>query len=132
MTLQPINPESLGTPKGYSNGILATGSRILFVAGQIAWDAKHDIVSDDFGLQFKQALANVVAVVREAGGEPQHVARLTIYVVDRNQYLDALGAVGDAYRQIMGKHFPAMALVEVKALLEPLAHVEIEATAVLP
>jgi enamine deaminase RidA (YjgF/YER057c/UK114 family) len=132
MTLLAVNPESLGAPKGYSNGILTPPGRFLFVAGQIAWDAEHRIVSADFARQFERALANVVAVVREAGGEPTHLARLTIYVTDRDAYLADLGGVGKAYRAVMGRHFPAMALVEVKALLEPGAKVEIEGTAVLP
>ncbi len=132
MTLQAINPESLGAPKGYSNGILAQGSRLLFVAGQIAWDAHHQITSDQFAAQFAQALENVVAVVRAAGGEPSHLARLTVYVADKREYLASLREVGTGYRRIMGRHYPAMALVEVKALLEPGAKVEIEGTAVLP
>lgn len=127
----PVNPESLGAPKGYSNGILASG-RTLFVAGQIAWDRAHRIVCQDFAGQFGKALENVLEVVRAAGGGPGHVARLTIYVTDRHEYLGALAAVGQAYRAVMGRHFPAMSLVEVKALLEPGAKVEIEATAVLP
>ena len=108
------------------------GGRLLAVAGQVAWDAEQRIVSESFVEQFGQALSNVVAVVRAAGGTPEHVARLTIYVVDRNEYLADLSAVGGAYRAVMGKHFPAMALVEVAGLVEPGAKVEIEATAVLP
>lgn len=131
--MEPINPASLGAPRGYSNGMLApAGGRLLFVAGQIAWDAEQRLVAGDFTAQLERALANVVAVVREAGGGPEHVGRLTIYVTDRREYLAALSEVGAAYRRVMGRHYPAMALVEVAALLEPGAKVEIEATAVLP
>lgn len=131
--LTPVNPAALGAPRGYSNGILApAGGRLLFVAGQIAWDSEQRIAARDFPGQFRQALANVLAVVAEAGGAPEHVARLTLYVVDRAEYLAATAAVGEVYRELMGRHYPAMALVEVAALLEPGARVEIEATAVLP
>ena len=131
--LLPVNPESLGRPRGYANGMLApAGGRLLFVAGQIAWDREQRLVGPGFVEQFRQALANVLAVVREAGGGPEHLARLTIYVVDRREYLADLAAVGEAYRGVLDRHFPAMALVEVQALLEPGAQVEIEATAVLP
>jgi len=132
-SLTAVNPEELGFPRGYSNGILApAGGRLLFVAGQVGWDSEQKIVSESFSLQFERALRNVVAVVREAGGQPRHVASLTLYVVDHHEYLAELKAVGEAYRGIMGKQFPAMALVEVRALLEPGAKVEIQATAVLP
>lgn len=131
--LVPINPDEWGMPRGYSNGMLApSGSRLLFVAGQVGWDEGQAVVSERFVEQFEQALRNVVTVVRAAGGEPDCVARLTIYVVDRREYLDELKAVGEAYRRVMGRHFPAMALLEVAALVEPGAKVEIEATAVLP
>lgn len=126
-----VNPESLGAPRGYSNGILTEG-RLLFVAGQVAWDAAHRIVSEDFPGQFAQALANVLEVVRAAGGRPEHVARLTIYVTDKGEYLAQREAVGREYRRLMGSHYPAMSLIEVRGLLEPGARVEIEATAVIP
>lgn len=133
MTLEAVNPESLGKPRGYSNGMLApAGGRLLFVAGQIAWDERQQrLVGDDFAAQFGRALANVAAVVRAAGGAPSDIARLGVYVTDKREYLDARKAVGEAYRQVMGRHFPAMALVEVKALVEPGAKVEIEAVAVI-
>lgn len=132
-SLRPVNPESLGRPRGYSNGMLApAGGHLLFVAGQIAWDGEQRLVEGGFVAQFRQALANVLAVIAEAGGGPGHLARLTIYVTDRREYLADLPAVGEAYRAVLGRHFPAMALVEVQALLEPEAKVEIEATAVLP
>ncbi len=108
------------------------GGRLLFVAGQVGWEGDQRIVSDVFSEQFGRALRNVLAVVGEAGGEPEHVASMTIYVVDHHEYVDQLSAVGAAYRELMGRHFPAMALVEVQALLEAGAKVEIQATAVLP
>ena len=133
MSLEPINPAALGAPRGYSNGMLApAGGRLLFVAGQIAWDGEQRIVSDGFAEQFGQALSNVLEVVRTAGGRAEHVASLTLFVTDKKAYLDELSAVGSRYRDLMGKHFPAMALVEVSALLEPRARVEIQAQAVIP
>ena len=128
-----INPEELGAPKGYSNGVLtAAGSRLLFVAGQVGWDPEQRIVPGGFVAQFERALANVVTVVEAAGGRPEHVVRLTFYVTDRTPYLESLAQIGAAYRQRMGRHFPAMTLVEVAALLEEGALVEVEATAALP
>jgi enamine deaminase RidA (YjgF/YER057c/UK114 family) len=125
-----ITSKELAAPRGYSHGILATG-RLLFVAGQVGWNARAEIVSDRFVDQFDQALANVLSVVAEAGGSAQSVARLTIYVTDKAEYLAAQREIGGRYRARMGKHYPAMTLVEVKALLEDGAKVEIEATAVL-
>ena len=131
-SLIPINPESLGAPRGYSNGMLApAGGRLLTIAGQIAWDENQNVVSDDFAQQFAQALANVVAVTREAGGEGSDLMQLTIFVTDHREYVASLKQVGEAYRRIVGRHYPAMALVEVKALLEPRAKVEIQGLAVL-
>ncbi|HZM87521.1 MAG TPA: RidA family protein [Blastocatellia bacterium] len=127
-----INPEALGQPRGYSNGILFEGGSVLFIAGQIGWDRDSRIVSDDFADQFAQALGNVLAVVRDAGGQPENIGRLLIFVTDKGEYNAQLRAIGSAYRQLMGKHFPAMSLVEVRSLLEPLAKVEIEAIAVIP
>jgi enamine deaminase RidA (YjgF/YER057c/UK114 family) len=132
MTLKSVNPQTLGTPRGYSNGILTDpNARLLFVAGQIGCNQANKIVSSDFVEQFDQALANVLAVVAEAGGKPEQVTRLTIYVTDRVEYVTHKRAIGERYRDRMGKHFPAMALIEVKGLLDPAAKVEIEATAVL-
>lgn len=127
-----INPESLGAPKGYSNGVLLGPGRVLFVAGQIGWNREGRLVSGDFAEQFTQALRNCVAVVRDAGGGPEHVGRFTIYVTDKRRYLERTREVGLAYREVMGRHYPAMALVQVADLLEEGAMVEIEATAVLP
>ncbi len=131
--MRPINPEELAAPKGYSNGMLApAGARMLFVAGQIGWDADARLVSERFSEQFRQALSNVMSVVRAAGGSASDLGRLTIYVVDRHEYLAQIKEVGAAYREVVGRHYPAMALVEVNALLEPGAKVEIEATAAVP
>jgi enamine deaminase RidA (YjgF/YER057c/UK114 family) len=132
MNFKLINPEALGTPRGYSNGVLTeTAGRLLFVAGQIGWDEKQTIVSEDFVAQFDRALANVIAVVNEAGGGPNQIARLVLYVTNKQEYSDSLSEVGKVYRARMGKHFPAMVLVEVKGLLEDKARIEIEAVAVL-
>lgn len=128
----PVDPAELGPPKGYSNGLLFRAGRTLFVAGQVAWDESQSIVGGtDFVAQFERALENVVSVVREAGGTPESIGRLRIYVADRDQYTARLKEVGRAYRAIMGRHFPAMALVEVHRLLEAGALVEIEAEAIL-
>src|SRR5262249_29944654 len=132
MRMTIINPEALGQPSGYSNGILFEGGSLLFIAGQVGWDRDRRIVSDDFAEQFAQALENVLAGVRDTRGEPANIARLLIFVTDREEYKSSLRDVGSAYRKLMGKHFPAMALVEVSSLLEDLAKVEIEAVAVLP
>lgn len=129
---RPINPEALAEPIGYSHGVLCAPGRMLFVAGQIGWSEEAKLVPGGFVPQFERALENVRAVVVEAGGGPEHVARLTLYVTDKRAYLAELKAVGAAYRRVFGKHFPAMALVEVAALLEEGALVEVEATAVLP
>jgi enamine deaminase RidA (YjgF/YER057c/UK114 family) len=132
MTFKLINPETLGQPQGYSNGVLTEpGGRLLFVAGQIGWDEKQTIVGEDFVEQFNRALANVVAVVTEAGGSPDQIARLVIYVTNKSEYVERREEVGKSYRTHLGKHFPAMALVEVKGLLDGKAKVEIEAVAVL-
>ena len=125
-----ITSKELAPPRGYSHGVLASG-RMLFIAGQIGWNAAGQLVSDDFVAQFDQALANLIAVVREAGGTPESIARLTIYVTDKAEYRAAQASIGARYRVRMGKHYPAMTLVEVKSLLEDAAKVEIEGTAVL-
>ena len=132
MKMRIINPEALAQPIGYNNGLLFNGGSLLFIAGQIGWDKERRIVSDDFADQFAQALENVLTIVREAGGSPEDIARLLIFVTDKIEYSSRLRDVGSAYRQLMGKHFPAMTLVEVRSLLEHLAKVEIEALAVIP
>ena len=129
----PINPISLGPHPGYSNGMLAhRGGHFLFVAGQVGGNEEHQMVGPGFVEQFGKAIENVLQVVKEAGGVPTHIGRLTIYVVDRSEYLSHLYDIGVIYRKFMKNHYPAMTLVEVSALLEPGAKVEIEATAVLP
>ena len=133
MAFTLINPESLGTPTGYSNGLLTeAGGKLLFIAGQIAWNENQEIVSNDFIEQFDKALANVIAVVTAAGGEPANIARLVIYVTNKLEYRERTKEVGEHYRKHMGKHFPAMALVQVAGLLDDAAKVEIEGIAVLP
>lgn len=127
----PINPETLAEAKGFSHGILAKPGRLLFVAGQVGWDRAGQFVSDEFVPQFEQALANAIDVVKAAGGTPEDICRLTMYATDKRAYLADLKAVGQAYRRLMGRHFPAMALVEVTALVEDRARIEIEATAVI-
>ena len=132
MNLKFINPQSLGTPRGYSNGVVAElGARLLFIAGQIGWNEQQKLVSADFVEQFDRALANVITVVTEAGGKPAHIARLVIYTTDKKEYQHRTHEVGERYHARMGKHFPAMVLVEVKSLLDDAAKVEIEAIAVL-
>ncbi len=131
MTL--INPEVLGAPKGYSNGVLTpAGTKLLFIAGQVGWDADQQMVSDSFIDQFAQALRNVLTIVEAAGGRAEHVCRLTLFVTDRSAYLADLERLGEVYRSLMGRHFPAMTLVEIRSLLEPGAKIEIEATAAIP
>ncbi len=133
MAFTLINPDSLGAPNGYSHGLLADANgKLLFIAGQIAWNEQQKIVSDDFVEQFDRALANVVTVLSAAGGKPGHIARLVIYVTDKIEYRERTREVGQRYRKHLGKHFPAMVLVQVAGLLEDAAKVEIEAMAVLP
>ena len=128
-----VNPESLGTPSGYANGLLAdAGGRLLFIAGQIAWNEQQKIVSHDFVEQFDRALANVVTVVKAANGQPEHIARLVIYITNKGEYRSRTREVGERYRKHLGKHFPAMALVEVSGLLDDEAKVEIEGIALIP
>jgi len=127
-----VNPESLGAPRGYSNGVLTeAGGRLLFIAGQVGWNENQRIVSNDLVEQFDRALANVIAVVTEADGKPEQIARLVIYVTDKSDYRSRMKEIGERYRAQMGKHFPAMVLVEVKSLLDEEAKVEIEGIAVL-
>jgi len=126
-----LQPPGWPQPKGYANGVSASG-RLVFVGGQIGWDQTGTVVGDDFVEQVRQALHNTVAVLREAGAGPEHVTRMTWYVTDKREYLARLADVGRAYRQVMGRHFPAMAMVQVVALIEDRARVEIETTAVVP
>lgn len=124
-----LQPEGWAQPRGYSNGVAAEG-RMIFVAGQIGWNASGEFESDDFVEQTRQALSNVVAVLAEAGASPDQITRMTWYVADKQQYLGAARAVGDVYREIIGDNYPAMTLV-VAGLLEDRALVEIEATAMI-
>jgi enamine deaminase RidA (YjgF/YER057c/UK114 family) len=125
-----LQPPGWPRPRGYANGVEAEG-RLVFVGGMIGWDAAGEFAGDDLPSQVGQALRNIVAVLEEAGGGPENVARLTWYVTDRDEYLAAQAEIGAAYREVMGRHFPAMAVVAVTALVEARAKVEIEATAVL-
>ena len=128
---QALHPRHWKPAKGYANGIVAEG-RTVFVAGQIGWNADQKFESLDFVAQTRQALENIVAVVREAGGSAEHITRLTWFILDKREYIARLPEIGAAYRSVMGRHFPAMTLVQVAALLEDDAKVEIEASAVLP
>lgn len=133
MTLEPINPSSLPKPRGWTHGMLAApGSRILFVAGMTAQDNSGRVPAVGFVEQWDRALANVLAVLTEAGAGPSAVARMTVFVTDIEQYREEQKAIGEVWRARMGKHFPAMALVQVTALVDPNALVEIETTAVVP
>ena len=131
MTITTLQPPGWAKPRGYSNGIAATG-RQIFVAGQVGWDADCKFHSSDFAAQTRQALANIIAVLAEAGARPEHITRMTWYVTSKREYLAAAKEVGAAYRDIIGRHFPAMTAVEVTALMEDAAKVEIEVTAVVP
>jgi enamine deaminase RidA (YjgF/YER057c/UK114 family) len=133
MAFMLINPEALGAPSGYSNGLLVDGGgKLLFIAGQIAWDQDQKIVSDDFVEQFDKALANVMTVLRAAGGESDNIVRLVIYVTNKIEYRERTTEVGERYRKHLAKHFPAMVLVQVAGLLDDRAQVEIEGMAVIP
>lgn len=129
--MQILNPAEWAKPKGYANGIAVEG-RQVFVAGQIGWNAEARFDSDDLVDQTRQALRNIVRVLAEAGARPEHIVRLTWYVVDKRDYIDRNVDLGKVYREIIGRHYPAMTLVQVAALLEDRAKVEIEATAVVP
>ena len=126
-----LQPPGWARAKGFSNGIDASG-RLVFIAGQIGWTGQGEWKARDFAGQFRQALANILEVLKEAKGEPQHIVRLTWYVLDKKEYLGALKDVGAAYRDLMGKHYPTMAVVQVSGLVEDEARLEIEATAVVP
>lgn len=126
-----VQPEGWARPRGYANGVAAAGTT-LFVAGQIGWNARGEFETDDFVAQVRQALQNVVAVLAAAGAGPGQLTRLTWYITDKREYLAAAREVGRVYREVIGAHYPAMTLVQVAALLEDRAKVEIEATAVLP
>ncbi len=126
-----LQPKGWMSPQGYANGIAAEG-RLVFIAGQIGWNAEARMVADDIVAQSERALENIVAVLAEAGGEPHHIARMTWYVVDKTEYVARRKEIGAAYRRVIGRHYPAMSLLVVAGLLEDKAKVEIEATAVIP
>jgi enamine deaminase RidA (YjgF/YER057c/UK114 family) len=129
--VRAINPPGWARPKGYSNAVVGRGT-IVMVAGQIGWNAAQQFESDDFIAQLRQALANTVAVLAAAGAKPEHVARMTWYVTDKQHYLSCISEVGAAWRDIMGRTFPAMTLLEVSGLVEDRALIEIESTAIVP
>jgi enamine deaminase RidA (YjgF/YER057c/UK114 family) len=129
--MQVLHPKHWAAAKGFANGIAAEGKQV-FVAGQVGWNAEQVFESDDFVAQTEQALRNIMAVLAEAGAAPEHIVRLTWYVTSKREYVDRLRDVGGAYRRVLGRHFPAMTLVQVVALVEDRAKVEIEATAVVP
>src|SRR5215467_8238249 len=126
-----LQPPNWPRPKGYSSGVAANG-RMVFVSGIIGWNAHGRFTSSDFTVQVRQALLNIVEVLREANAKPEHIARMTWYVVDKNEYLAAAKELGAVYREIIGGHYPAMSVVEVSSLVEAAARVEIEITAVVP
>lgn len=130
-SLQILQPPGWVKPKGYVNGVAARG-RLVFTAGMIGWNRQGVFETDDFVEQTRQVLQNIVETLAEAGGKPEHVVRLTWFITSKKEYLASLEALGDAYREIMGRNFPAMSVVEVSALMEDRAKVEIEATAVIP
>lgn len=131
MTFKHLHPSGWAPAKGYANGIAARGTQV-FVGGQIGWNAQQQFESDDFIEQTHQALSNVAAVLKEAGAGPEHMVRMTWYIIDRDEYNSRLKELGGVYREVMGKNFPAMTSVQVAALMEARAKVEIEVTAVLP
>ena len=130
MTL--LQPPGWARPKGFSHGIAVTAGTTVYIAGQIGCDAEGNVVEKTFAGQFRQTLKNILAVLAEAGGRPEHLVRLTWYVLDKREYLGALKEVGAAYRELMGRHYPVMAVLQVSGLVEDAARLEIEATAVIP
>ena len=129
--MEILHPKHWRSAKGFANGVAAQG-RQVFVAGQVGWNAEQEFASDDFVAQVEQALSNIREVLAQAGASPEHLVRLTWYVTDKGEYVARLREVGQAYRRVIGRHFPAMTLVQVVALVEERAKVEIEATAVIP
>lgn len=129
--MKTLLPKGWLRPKGYANGVTAQG-RLIFVSGQVGWNAREEFESDDMVQQVRQALENTLMVLREGGAGPQHVARMTWFITDKREYLAKAKDIGTVYRSLFGNHYPAMALVEVKSLLEDEAKIEIETTAVVP
>ena len=132
MTMRFLQPPSWAKPKGFANGIAVKGGTTVYIAGQVGYTGQGEWQAKDFAGQFRQAIANILAVLAEAGGKPEHLVRLTWYVLDKQEYLRALREVGAAYRELMGRHYPVMAVVQVSGLVEDQARLEIEATAVIP
>ena len=132
MNNQTLLPPGWAPPVGYANGIVTDAGRIVFIAGQVGWDAQQRFVRTDFVSQFDQALANVLEVLAQAGGRPEHVCRITAYCRDKPAYLAARPALGEVWRRRMGRHYPAMSMIFVADLLDHPAVVELEATAVIP
>jgi enamine deaminase RidA (YjgF/YER057c/UK114 family) len=130
--MQILQPPAWARPKGFSNGIACSGGRLVFIAGQVGWTGQGEWKERGFAGQFRQTLQNILEVLREAGGRPEHLVRLTWYVLDKKEYLASLREVGAAYRELMGRHYPVMAVVQVGGLMEDEARLEIEATAVIP
>ena len=130
--MQILQPPGWARPKGFSNGIAVRAGTTVYIAGQVGWNAEERFEEKTFAGQFRQALANIVAVLAQAGGKPEHLVRLTWYVIDKQEYLASLRDVGAAYRDVIGRHYPTMAVVQVTGLVESEARLEIEATAVIP
>ena len=126
-----LQPAGWPRAKGYSNGVMASG-RTVYVGGMVGWNEKEQFETDDFAGQFRQVLLNIVAVLNEAEAKPEHIVRMTWFIGDKQQYLSALKGIGEAYREIIGRHYPAMAVIEVSGFIEEGAKLEIEATAVIP
>ena len=129
--MKKLQPPGWAEPKGYANGVLARGT-LIFVGGQIGWNESQEFESDDFIAQTRQALMNIVAVLKAGGAGPEHMVRMTWYITDRIEYSTRLKELGGVYREVMGKHFPAMTCVEISGLVEDRAKIEIEVTASLP
>jgi enamine deaminase RidA (YjgF/YER057c/UK114 family) len=129
--MEILQPPGWARPRGYSNGVVAQG-QLVFIAGQIGWNAEQQFATDDFVGQTRQALENVLAILAEAGGEPHHIARMIWYVTDKREYVASYRAIGEVYRELIGKHYPVMTAFQVRGLIEDRAKVEIEVTAVIP
>lgn len=129
--MEILNPPGWPRPKGYSNGIVARG-RMVFIAGMVGWTPDEKFETDDFAGQVRQALSNIVAVLKEAGAGPEHIVRMTWFITDKDEYLNAAKEIGAAYREIIGRHYPVMAVIVINGLIEEGAKLEIEATAVVP
>jgi enamine deaminase RidA (YjgF/YER057c/UK114 family) len=130
--MQILQPPGWAKPKGYSNGIAVKGGTTIYIAGQVAFNSQGIFEEQTFAGQFRQTLKNTLAVLAEAGGKPEHIVRMTWYILDKKEYLGAIREVGAAYRELIGRHYPAMAVVQVSGLIEDQAKLEIETTAVVP